>query len=612
MYLNAIVQIPPARGKITYRTKGETTYVEYETGRVYDSERKFTIVERKTIGKRDKNDPTMMQPNENFLKHFPDTVLPEEKDRTERSCCLRIGNWIIMEKIIKDYKLSELLGDKLSDTEVGLLLDLAAYSIVEEDNRAQHYPAYAFNHPLFTTGMHIYSDSKVSSFLQEMDPEAIVSFQNDWNETRNHRQRIYISYDSSNKKCQAGDLRIVEVGHSKTGEETAIFNYSVAFDAKNREPLFYELYPGSINDVSQLKCVIDKAEGYKYKKIGFVLDRGYFSKDNIDYLDEHEYSFIAMLKGKAELVQKWVMENKGSFETNRLNNIPAYETYGKTIERKLFVTDKKPRYIHLYHSIEKEAAERRDVENKINQLTEFLKRNINQFKEFGPGMEQYFYLHYEDQKQKEIAKEEKKKEEARKTEEEKKGEQKTEEKGEGAESTDTKAKNELQALKKFVFFEEKASVIELELKLCGYFVIITSEKMTAKEALEIYKGRDASEKLFMTDKTFLGNHCVRVDSDESAASKIFIEFIALIIRNRMYNYLQDEKKKLAKKPNYMSVPGAIREMDKIEMARQLDGIYRLDHAITATQKAILKAFGLTEDFVKEKAKEISLKLSSGI
>ena len=115
----------------------------------------------------------------------------------------------------------------------------------------------------------------------------------------------------------------------------------------------------------------------------------------------------------------------------------------------------------------------------------------------------------------------------------------------------------------------------------------------------------------MSDKTFLGNHCLRVDSDESAASKIFIEFIALIIRNRIYCSLQDEMVKLAKKPNYMSVPAAIRELDKIEMARQLDGKYRLDHAVTATQKAILKAFGVNEDYVKNKAKEIGLMLSTG-
>ena len=109
----------------------------------------------------------------------------------------------------------------------------------------------------------------------------------------------------------------------------------------------------------------------------------------------------------------------------------------------------------------------------------------------------------------------------------------------------------------------------------------------------------------MGSEAFLGNHCLRVDSDESAASKIFIEFVALIIRNRMYNYLKEERKKLDRKPNYMTVPAAIRELDKIEMARQLDGVYRFDHAITATQKTILKAFGIDANYIKRKSKEIS-------
>ena len=73
-------------------------------------------------------------------------------------------------------------------------------------------------------------------------------------------------------------------------------------------------------------------------------------------------------------------------------------------------------------------------------------------------------------------------------------------------------------------------------------------------------------------------------------------------------YLLDEKKKLAKSPNFMSVPASIRELDKIEMVRQLDGVYRLDHAVTATQKAILKAFNLTDAYVKYVADEIRLKL----
>lgn len=45
----------------------------------------------------------------------------------------------------------------------------------------------------------------------------------------------------------------------------------------------------------------------------------------------------------------------------------------------------------------------------------------------------------------------------------------------------------------FLGADERTDVIERELKLCGYFCIITSEKMTASQALIQYRGRDISE-----------------------------------------------------------------------------------------------------------------------
>ena len=48
-----------------------------------------------------------------------------------------------------------------------------------------------------------------------------------------------------------------------------VFNYAVGYDVNNREPLFYEKYPGSIVDISQLKLMLNKAQGYGYKKVGF-------------------------------------------------------------------------------------------------------------------------------------------------------------------------------------------------------------------------------------------------------------------------------------------------------------------------------------------------------
>ena len=44
----------------------------------------------------------------------------------------------------------------------------------------------------------------------------------------------------------------------------------------------------------------------------------------------------------------------------------------------------------------------------------------------------------------------------------------------------------------------------------------------------------------------------------------------------------------------MTVPAVIRELEKIEMTRQTDNVYRLDHAVTAKQKKILEAFGMNE------------------
>lgn len=560
MYFDFLVKTPDIPGKMTFRKKGDATYVEFEYDRTYDPQRQYTIVKRSTIGKRSKSDPEMMQPNQNFLKYFPDVEFPKGKERTSRSSCLKVGSYIVIRKIMNNYGIPEMLGQYLEEKDLGLFLDLATYSIISENNAAQYYPDYAYNHPLFTEEMKIYSDSKVSEFLHSITKEQSIGFLNSWNEERDHREKIYFSYDSTNKNCQAGDIEIVEYGNAKVDQGAPIFNYSIAYDTHNKEPLFYEAYPGSINDVSQLQFMLDKAVGYGYKKIGFILDRGYFSKGNIEYMDECGYNFVIMVKGMSSIVNQLVLNNKGKFENKRIHNISDYRVSGITVKGKLYVTDEKDRYFHVYHSPSKENAEREFIETRIEQMKKFMKSHSNKAREFGPGFEKYFELYYDEEK------------------------------------------------KTFLFPLEKAKIIENEIDLCGYFCIITSEKMTAKEALNLYKSRDASEKLFRGDKSYLGNKSLRVYSEESASAKIFIEFIALIVRCKIYTCLKEEMKNLDKRPNYMTVPAALKELEKIEMVRQLDNVYRLDHAVTAVQKKILRAFGIDVAYIKYRASEISEKL----
>ncbi len=559
MYLNTTVKIPEMKGKIITKKKGGTTYILYQYGSEYNQEKRYAVPLRAIIGKVSASDATLMFPNEKFQIYFPDAQVPEELPFAYRSCCLKIGSCVIIQKVLDEYNLVPMLRKRFGN-DTGLMLDLVSYLIVEEENAGQYYPDFAFTHPLMTEKMTIYSDSKVSRLLSSMTKDQCIGFLDDWNLNRDHKSRIYISYDSTNKNSEAGDIDIVEFGKAKDDKGLPVFNLSIAMDKTNRVPLFYEEYPGSVTDVSQFTFMVDKVIEYGYKKIGFILDRGYFSKDNIRYIDENGYTFIIMCKGCKTLVSSLVLQRCGTFETKRESAIRAYKVYGITTTAKLYEDDTEERYFHIYYNPSKQAAEREHLEQRIEKLRQFMDKHIGKEEKFGKTYRQYFHLHYD-----------------------RKG--------------------------RFRGADERTDVIETELQLCGYFCIITSEKMTATQALVQYKGRDISEKLFRSDKTFIGSRSERVPSSQSMSSKIFIEFVALIVRNRIYNLLKEQMIRMETKQKYMTVPAAIRKLEKIEMVRRNNGVYKLDHAVTKTQKIILSSFGLDKTRIGKMAEEYSRILS---
>ena len=507
MYLNCIVEIPDNQTGISKKKIKGTTYIYYEHGRRYDSAKKYNVPQCTTIGKQSDADPSMMIPNSNYRKYFPDAELPDELPESVRSACLMIGPYLIIRKVIHYYKLDEKLKNIVGKN-AGLFLDLAAYAIITENNVGQYYPEYAYRHPLFTDGMKVYSDSKVSRFLREIDRDDAIRFLNEWNEGRDHREKIYISYDSTNKHCQAGDIQLAEFGHEKERQKKPIYNFSVAYDRNNRLPLFYEEYPGSINDVSQLQFLLEKAAAYGYKSAGFILDRGYFSEPNINFMDRNHYDFLIMVKGCKDLVNQIVLRERGTFEDEWEKAIPFYGVSGTTVRACIFKKDEKERYVHIYYSDYRKARERSKLETKIQQHKEFLS------------------------------------------------------------------------------------------SLIGSDVTVENAYTEFFEPIYYHKGKK-------DQKLQLGERAMRVYQDEPLYTKIFIEFVALIVRNKIYTCLKDRMKATGKKANYMTVPAAIKELSKIEMVKQADGIYRLSYAVTATQKEILQAFNLTAADVKKQAVELA-------
>ena len=564
MYQQQKVTIPVSEGGITVKNIKGTGYVYYTTGHVYSPEEKRSNPVRVTIGKQCKDDLTQMIPNEKYGIYFADRMPEELLVDTKRSSCLHIGAYFVIRKIIAEYKLDQIIGN-IVGKDAGLFLDLAAYTIITENNAGQCYDGYGFNHPLFTNRMRIYSDSKVSDFIQKLSVDQQIAFQNIWNVTRDHREKIYISYDSTNKNSDAGDIDLVEYGHPKDDKGLPVFNYSIAYDTTNSTPLFYEAYPGSNPDVKQIQEMLAKAKGYGYEKVGFILDRGYFSKGNIKFLDDCGYNFVIMVKGIKKLVNQVIRSVRGKFEQERENSIRNHKVSGITVKSPLYPTDTKDRYFHVYYNGAKAVKEREELEKRIDQYARYIKKHRGGNPTLEKSVLKYFepvYFH------------------------------------EGQEDQQL-----MSAVERFAVSNE-------DIKMCGYFVIITSEKMTAQEALDLYKSRDASEKLFRGDKAYLGNQSMRVYSNESMESKIFIEFVALIIRNRLYTYLKKEQERSGTKQNFLTVPAALRELEKIEMIKMWNNDYCFNYAITATQRKILKAFDLTPANIKEQAKLLAAELKS--
>lgn len=104
------------------------------------------------------------------------------------------------------------------------------------------------------------------------------------------------------------------------------------------------------------------------------------------------------------------------------------------MERTVFPSDERNRYLHIYYSYSKAAAEREQLEQKIDKLAAYFKKLEGQPVVLDKSYEKYFSLEYYHEGQEDQC---------------------------------------------FVCAIEKSSVIEEELKMCGYFCIITSENMKA-------------------------------------------------------------------------------------------------------------------------------------
>lgn len=536
-------------GALIYK-HGSTFYVYINTEKVYLKDKGYNENKRMCIGKLSEDDKRKMIPNKNYNKLFADQYLPEAP---ERSDTLQAGLYVVLSKAMHEMSLDTLL-DSAYGEDSFLMQDIVQYMIGCESNAMQYFPDYAYESVIHSERIH--DDNEICEMFKKQSSQQHDYFLKNWNALHTDVRGVYISYDSTNMNTCARGVELAEYGAAKDDPDIPDVNFSLAYDQDNGTPYFYELYHGSIIDNTQCQFMVERAQQYGYHDVGFILDRGYFSSGNIKFFDKHHYDFIIMAKGNARFVQEAV---DGVSERLRLTPFEDYldehEVYGKTIRGCLYPGDQKTRYIHIYYDEKKAAAEREAFLSRLHKMDEELDKRLEKKltrKQDIKSYEKYYSLKFDDNGY-------------------------------------------------FMAHKRKKQTVQKAMSRLGFFVLITSEKMSASEALDKYRHRDSIEKLFRTDKSYLGGKAFRVYTDISLESKTMETFIAIILRNDMFNRLKPLYQKDRKN---FTVPEAIHQLNKLTITRNPDGKYYQKYAVTKRQKEILSVYGISEQSYASEIKKI--------
>lgn len=531
---------------VTVSTKSGT-YV-YLTQKVeYSSELKRSVPKRIAVGKL--NDDGRLIPNRNYYSIFGENV--ELLDQADRSDFLIVGPQMIVESISRKTQLFDLLESIFGEDCCNKILDIASYMIIKEANTMQYFEDYGYGHSLMN--INNFTDNTIGRLFDSLKVKDIDLFIKSW--VKIHQKKdMYVSYDSTNMNCVAGNLELAEYGHAKDDPELAQVNVSLGYDQTDNVPLMYEIYPGSIIDNTECGKMVDRAKYYGCENIGFILDRGYFSIENIKYFERNGYDYILMTKGNSKFVQEAVKECIGSLKYGTGHYIEEHELYGMTIEKKLFESEKK-QYIHVYYNGVEAEKEKIEIHNRLNKMDKSLKEKIDaklQRKEDVKSYENLYRIKFDDYGY-------------------------------------------------FTSYQRKENKIKELLDKAGCFVIVTSKKMEAEEALSIYRDRDAVEKIFRMEKSYLGCDVFRVHSDEKLESKVFVSFVALIIRNEIYQSLKPLYKKNKKE---YTVPKVLRLLERLGITKLSDQKYHQRYRVTKTQREVLSVLEIQEKQYQEYCKKI--------
>lgn len=518
------------------------TYV-YESISYWDKDKQQSRAKRTLIGKRDPLTNEIIPTDGRGKKKARDStpvVSPDPVPIAETNRRFYGATYLLDEISRKTGLVDDL--KKCFPSTYKQLLSIAYYLVLEHDSPLSRFERW------HTLHHHPYGKQLTSQRTSELFAAVTEEGTNTFFHCQKQRrvENEYWAYDTTSVSSYSQALKQVQYGKNKEDDRLPQLNLALLFGQSSGLPFYYRKLAGNIPDMSTIQGLLADFNVLGFDKVKLVMDHGFYSRANVNALLKEHLKFILATKTSLSYVRQAIDKVDTSIHSYECLN-EQYELYMKTVRfeweyaqerpyKKDTLSQKRRMYLHIYFNIDKRAEDEMAFDRKLLQR----RKDVLESKR-KPEHESYYKTYFD------------------------------------IKETPKRAPQ----------VHVKTEAVEKAKRYFGYFVLLSNEKMTASEALVIYRNKDVVEKAFGNVKERLNLRRLLVSSEKSLDGKLFVSFIGLILTSYIKKNM--EKSGLFKSYTRQSL---IDQLDVIECFEHPGHGLRVGEVLTR-QKAIYEALEIT-------------------
>ena len=411
-------------------------------------------------------------------------------------------------------------------------IQMMAYYLASRGGPLSYCGAWCKSH---TSSGESLTSQNISEVLRAIDIDKKQTFFTKW--MKKILADDFLCYDITSISSYSELNEYIKYGHNRDLEKLPQLNLAMLFGQKKRLPVYFERTPGNITDVTTLHNLLKTFKALETKALHYVMDKGFYSKKNVDELLAARDKFVLSVP----LNNKWVQHAIDDI----YENIQGPEGYRKLDGEIVYVHSRLYRwgdgrrrcYLHLYYNDHVRA-------NAVNQFNEELLECKKELESGSPvqshqeAYDEFFII---------------------KT---------TPKRG-------TRVSYNTQAVKQHVN------------RYAGFQALLTNSIKNPVEALQIYRNKDVVEKSFDDLKNQLDMKRLRMHSSATVDGRLFVQFVALIYMSA----LREEMRRSGLIERY-TVRELLQEMETLTKVKYSGKYGHILTELTKPQREILQGINI--------------------